>query len=372
MEQKKFTCCQNEPRFMKVKQGYQCAHCGKIYPSKLVDYNGKSFLFSKLKYQAKFRGDKADYIHDDNESIFATIHTGIVDIMYMNKLHEVYKIKSIKVKKSAKEIRLNFNRSFLTITDSGVIDVYDIETGQIIAQYKTRKECNCFKLNILPFSKNGNWIYIDTQSVIRFSHDFKESQTILMFADLFEEGVYSVNGAMNYADNNSRYDKFVFHVMYWTWVNGKKWLKGASVALDFNKENYTIKKVIYDAEDNMTYDFKKQIYYGICHDDMISMDEKGQVQKLQILPSVKSYSDGGGIFWLEEFVGYSEKIRFLTDDKIVLIYAFSIIIFNIEKQKIIASFDTRLIQSFFVMDSDTICFSAGVNTYIIKLDDGMS
>ncbi len=372
MEWEKFVCCQKEPRFEKIKNGYRCAHCGRIYWNKSVDYNGEIFLFDKLNYLTKFRGDKADHIIDGDMHILAIIHAGIVDIIYMNAAYEVESKKSIKVKKSAREVKLNFDNRFLTITDRGIIDVYDIETGHVISQFKTGRKCNCFKLNILPFGKNGDWIYIDTQKIACFSSDFKESQIILSFADIFEQEAFSVNGAMNYADNDSEYRSFAFHVMYWSLNNKKKLLTGASIFLNYQNGGFNIQQIHYEAECDMTYNFDEKLYVGIYRDEMIKVGESGKVEKIRMLPTVKEYSDGGGVFWVEEFIGYPEKIRFLSEDKIALVYTFSIIIFDIKEQKIIASYHAKLILSFFVMDSETICFSAGINTYIIHLEESVN
>ncbi|MCM1181036.1 MAG: hypothetical protein NC347_12315 [Clostridium sp.] len=369
MEWEKFNCCQQEPKFKKINNGYQCVYCGKFFKSESVEYRGKSFSFDKLKYQAKFRGDKADYLISEDEHIFAVMHPGIVDIMYLDNAHNVLDRKSVKVKKSVKEVRLNYNHTFLTITDRGVVDVYSMETGQSIAQYKSGRQCNCFKLNILPFGKQGNWLYIDTEKIIWFSNDFKESNTVLLFTDLFKDGAFSINGAMNFAENNSEYDRFAFHILYRDQIEGKNWLKRASIVLDYEKDVFNVKKIFYDAGYNMTYDFIKQKYFGAYNDDMVCMNERGEIEKIQKLPIIKKYSDGGGIFPLEEFIGFPEKIRFITDTKVALIYTFSIVILDIKEQEIVVSYHTKLILSFLIIDSETICFSAGINTYIVDLNN---
>lgn len=371
MEWEKFNCCQKESQFKKINNGYQCVYCGKIFLSESVEYRGKSFSFDKLEYKAKFRGDKADYLNSEDKHILAAIHPGIVDIMYMDNAHNILDKKSVKVKKSVNEVRINYNHTFLTITDRGVIDVYSMETGQSIAQYKTGRQCNCFKLNILPFGKQGNWLYIDTEKIVCFSNDFRESNTVLLFTDLFNNGAFSISRAMNFAEHNSEYDSFAFHVLYWDQIEGKDWLKGASIILDCEKGVFNIKKIFYDAGYNMTYDFKKQKYFGTYNDDMVCINESGEIKKIQKLPIIRKYSDGGGIFHLEEFIGFPEKVYFITDSKIALIYTFSIVILDTKKQKIMVSYhtNTKPILSFLIIDSETICFSAGINTYIVDLDN---
>ena len=119
----------------------------------------------------------------------------------------------------------------------------------------------------------------------------------------------------------------------------------------------------------MTYDFVKQKYFGTHNNEMVCMNKRGEIKNLQKLPIIKTHSDGGGIFPLEEFVSYPEKIRFITDTRIALIYTFSIMVFDLEKQIIEAAYYTESnpVKTFCIIDSETICFSAGINTYVIDL-----
>lgn len=73
------------------------------------------------------------------------------------------------------------------------------------------------------------------------------------------------------------------------------------------------------------------------------------------------------MFWLEEFIGFPEKLIFLKDSVIALRYCCEIVIYDVKKRKIVTSMEGNLIQSFFIMEEDTICFSAGLNTYIVQL-----
>lgn len=73
--------------------------------------------------------------------------------------------------------------------------------------------------------------------------------------------------------------------------------------------------------------------------------------------------------WLEEFISYPEKLYFLSSDIVVLLYLREIIIVNIDRNIIEYSFTSNggLIQLFIILDFETICFSVGLNTYIVKL-----
>ena len=359
----RFTCCKKDTTFEKLKNGYKCTQCGKIYLNNSICYLKENLEFDDIKYRSKFRGRKADYIKNKNKRLFSTLQTGKVEIMKIDKECNVLEKQIIKVKKNVLEHKLNMNDTFLTITDKGVINVYDIKSEEMISEIKLGIEYSHYKIKILPFGKQGNWLYIDTEKIVIFSNDFKNSRLVLVFKEFIEcEKAISISSV----DYNLEYDCFAIHILYWKKEVDDNYIKGASFRL--NNEG-TYEEIFYDSGIELTYDFDEQIYYGIYHNNMISMNEKGEIQNLQILPSIKKYSDGGGIFWLEEFISFPEKIRFLTDDTIVLIYKFSIIIFNIAEHKIIASFNTQLLQSFFVMDSDTICISAGVNTYIINVND---
>lgn len=98
------------------------------------------------------------------------------------------------------------------------------------------------------------------------------------------------------------------------------------------------------------------------------VNSKYNIEKICELPVVRSYSDGGGVFGLEEFMGFPEKLYFLGDNVIALRYCWEIVILDVKKQRIITSIEGNLIQSFFVMAESTICFSAGLNTYIVQLE----
>lgn len=58
MEYKHFLCCQKKPHFEKIKNGYKCMDCGKIFLRKSLDYNGKSFPFSKWRYQKNLEAER--------------------------------------------------------------------------------------------------------------------------------------------------------------------------------------------------------------------------------------------------------------------------------------------------------------------------
>lgn len=363
MKLERFTCCQKEPHFEQIKNGYRCMDCGKVFWRRTIDYRDEVFAFDKLRCQAKFKGRKADYVKSAN--LFSTLQTGRVNIMRMDAAYTVLEEKSYKVKKSVLEHKLNFNNTFLTITEHGIIDIYDMETGEGISQYKSGRKYSPYKIKVFPLGKTGKWLYIDTEKIVCFSDDFQESRTILLFQDLFTEGVMSVQSA----DCTLEYDSFAVHVLYWKTIDGKKYLRGASLVIKFEEDGYDRKHILYGAEHDMTYDFEKDIYHGIYHDKMIMIKDDGKTNELCELPTVRSYSDGGGVFWVEEFIGFAEKLYFLTDHIIVLFYDWEMIILDIQKQEILYSVETgyNLIQSFFVMDKHTICFSAGLSTYIINV-----
>lgn len=357
----RFTCCQAEPHFETIKNGYQCMDCGKVFLNRSIDYNTENLVFDKLRYQVKFRGRKADYIKSIN--LFSTLQTGVVNIMQMDDEYTVLEQKNIKVKKSVLTHRLHFNHTLLTITDHGVIDVYDTTTEKAIAQFKSKKEY--YKLEVFPLGKTGNWLYIDTEKIVCFSNDFQESRTIVLFQDMFREGVMWICSV----DVNTDYDCFAIHVRYLKNIDDKTYIRGASFVIKYQDDDFDVKHTLHGAEDELTYDFERKIYRGINQDKMLLVKEDGKIDEVCELPTVRSYSDGGGVFWVDEFISSANKLYFIRDHVIALLYDGQVIVLDIQKQEILHSMEVgyNLIQSFFVMDAHTICFSGGLNTYIVSV-----
>lgn len=362
MELNNFICCQENPQFEKVKEGYRCMNCGKIYLSSSIEYEGKTITFGKIKYQTKIRGRKADYLKNINT--FSTLETGKVNIMHMDNQYDIVSTKSIKVKKNVLEHKLNFYSKCLTISEKGIIDIYDIESEEIIGQYKTGREYNHYKLKIFPLGQEGKWLYIDTEKILSCSSEFNNRKTILQFRDVFGNDILSIKSV----DYNLTYDSFAIHVNYITEKeDGKHNIMQSSFVLKYKNGNFDVEHIVNKDGYKLSYEFKTGIFYGIDCNKLISVNQ--DIGELYNLPIVRCYSDGEGIFFVEEFIRFPEKSYFLTDNVIVLLYMQEIIILDIKKRKIIDSFDGgyNLIQSFFIIDINTICFSAGLNTYIYNV-----
>lgn len=360
-----FKCCQTNPHFEKTKNGYKCMDCGKIFLRKSLDYNGKTIPFSQWGNQKRIRGRKADYIKCKNGSIFSTLETGKVNFMYIDNKNELVDKTSIKVKKTTLEHKLNFNNTFLTITENGVINVYNMKTGETISQLKSGKKYYVHKMKIFPLGKKGEWIYIDTEKIINFSGDFDQKQQVIYFESILDNEILAIKSV----DCNVEYNYFLIHVCY---VSGEtennKYIERATIILTYQHNKFDIKILRYGVENELTYNFESNLYYGVKHNEMIKMDDRCNVEKICELPVIRSYLDGRKVFWLEEFIGFPEKLYFLKDNVIVLRYCWEIVIFDVKKQKIITSIESNLIQSFFIISEQTICFSAGLNTYIVQLD----
>jgi hypothetical protein len=365
MKNKKFLCCQQAPHFKKIKNGYQCLDCGKIFFRKSLDYGGKNYSFSKWKYQWKIRGRKADFIKCRDVFIFSTLETGKINLIYYDRENRIIEQMQIKVKKTVMMHKLNFNNTFLTITENGVINVYNIKTGEMKAQLKSEEQYYKHKIKIFPLGKRGKWLYIDTQKIINFSNDFNHKQQVVYFQKILDNEILAINSV----DCNEKYDYFLIHVCYLSKeIDNDKHIQQATIVLKCECNDFDIKILHYGVENELTYNFKSNTYYGVKHNEVIKMDSKGNSEKICESPVVRSYSDGGKIFWLEEFTRFPEKLYFLQDNVIALRYSWEIVILDVQKQKIIAAIEENLIQSFFVMAEDTICFSAGLNTYIVQLD----
>lgn len=363
----RFVCCEKTTPFEKVENGYKCTQCGKIYLNKSICYLKENLEFDDTKYQSKFRGRKADYIKNENKHLFSTLQTGKVEVMRIDKEYNVLERKIVKVKKNVLEHKLNMNDTFLTITDKGVINVYDIKRAEIISEIKLGIEYSHYKIKIFPFGKQGNWLYIDTEKIVIFSNDFKNSRVVLVFKEFIESDKAMSISSVDY---NLEYDCFAIHILYWKKEVDDNYIKRASFHLNNNEGTYTYEKIFYDSGIELTYDFDEQIYYGIYNNTMIMMKRNGEVNILYELPIVKSYSDGG-IFWVEEFLSSPHKMFFLSNNLVVLLYAHEWIIMDIENKIIKRAFDAKsnLIQSFFILDENTITYSAGLNTYIVKISD---
>lgn len=365
MEYEYFLCCKKKPHFEKIKNGYKCMDCGKIFLRKSLDYKGKTFPFRKWRYQKKFKGRKADFIKCKDVSVFSTLETGKVNFIYIDGKNVIVEEISIKVKKAVLEHKLNFNNTFLTITENGVIDIYNMKTGEIKSQLKTGEKYYDHTMKIFPLGKKGEWIYIDTKKIISFSGDFSQKQQVIYFEGILGNEILSIKSV----DCNVEYDYFLVHVCYVSKeIENSKYVERAAIILRYQHNNFDIKILRYGIENELTYNFESNTYYGVKHNEMIKMDSRYNIEKICELPVVRSYSDGGGVFWLEEFMGFPEKLYFLKDNVIALRYCWEIVILDVKKQQVITSIEGNLIQSFFVMAENTICFSAGLNTYIVQLD----
>lgn len=318
-----------------------------------------------MEVSKKIRGRKADFIKCKDISVFSTLETGKVNFIYIDGKNVPTEKTSIKVKKTVLKHKLNFNNTFLTITENGVIDVYNTKTGKIKSQLKSGEKYYEHKMKIFPLTKKGEWIYIDTKKIINFSSDFNQKQQVIYFEDILGNEILAIKSV----DCNAEYDYFFIHVCYVSAEReNSKYIKRATIILRYQHKNFNIKILRYDVENELTYNFDSNTYYGIKHNEMIKMDSRFNFEKICELPVVRSYSDGGGIFWLEEFIGFPEKLYFLKDNVIALRYCWEVVILDIKNQQIITSIEDNLIQSFFVMAENTICFSAGLNTYIVQLD----
>ncbi len=262
-------------------------------------------------------------------------------------------------------LSLNFNNTFLTVTQSGIIDVYSTDTQEAVAQFKTvrTKNSDYYDMKVCPLGTDGRWLLVDREKVSCCSNDFKECQTLLLFRDVVRGDVLSIASV----DCNLGYDCFAVHINYWI---DSQHIAQASFIIVSREEKYDIRHILYAPENDLTYDFGKQIYRGVYHDKMIMVNEQGRIDEQCRLPTVRSYSDGGGIFWVEEFIRFPEKLFPLSDHAVALVYLYEIIILDTREQKIIAAYETGygIISSFHVMDSNTICFSGGRNTYIVEID----
>jgi hypothetical protein len=240
-----------------------------------------------------------------------------------------------------------------------------MKTGELKSQLKSGEKYYEHKMKIFPLGKRGGWIYIDTKKIIGFSGDFSQKQQVICFEDILGKEILAIKSV----DCNVEYDYFLIHVCYVSKeIENNKYTERATIILRYQHNNFDIKILRYGIENELTYNFESNMYYGIKHNEMIKMDSRYNIEKICELPVVRSYSDGGGVFWLEEFMGFPEKLYFLGDNVIALRYCWEIVILDVKKQRIITSIEGNLIQSFFVMAESTICFSAGLNTYIVQLE----
>lgn len=295
---------------------------------------------------------------------FFPLETGKVNFIYFDSQNKIIEKRQIKVKKTVLQYKLNFNNTFLTITENGVIDVYDMQTGKMKAQLKSGQQYYKHKIKIFPLGKQGEWLYIDTQKIIRFSNDFDCKQRIVYFQEILDNDILAINSV----DCNEMHDYFLIHVCYLSKeIENNQHIQQATIVLKYGCNDFDVEILHYGVENELTYNFKSNTYYGVKHNEMIKMDSQGNSEKICELPVVRGYSDGGGVFWLEEFMRFPEKLYFLKDNVIVLRYSWEIVVLDVRKQKIITSIEGNLIQSFFIMAEDTICFSAGLNTYIVNV-----
>lgn len=362
----RFVCCQTDTHFEKIKRGYRCKDCGKIFLDKSICYLGVETEFKSTKTFDKFRGRKADYIKNVNKHIFSTLETGKVVVMNMDDNYSVMDSKAFKVKKNVLEHKLNNNNTFLTITDKGVVNVYNMETQKMVSEIKLGIEYSHYKIQIFPFGSEGKWLYIDTEKILLLSNDLRTLKEILLFKDYIEgEKIMSISSV----DYTLGYNSFAIHIRYWKKENAGEFIKHASVIVKNNGETCTVEKNLDDSKFDLTYDFIENIYYGIYHNKMISMTQIGKINEMCELPIIKRYTNGGGILWLEEFIRFPEKLYFFSENLIAFLYLHELIVLDIEKSEIKFCFDAKsnLIQSFIIFDKNVFSFSAGLNTYIMKI-----
>lgn len=362
----KFFCCKKNANFERIKNGYKCMECGKVFRERMICYSEEMIEFMNKKTYQKFKGRKSEYMDAKEQKILSTLQTGIVTNQFLNDDYEVINKKEFKVKKSVLIHRLNLNDTFLTITDNGVVNVYNTKTEEMFSEVRLGMTYD--KVEVLPFGNEGKWIFIDTEKIGIFSNDFKKFELVLLFKNVLDCNeimrIFSV-------DYNSAYDNFVVHVGYRLVDDKDTRMKKAIFVLKMKSSNIEVEQ--FKCENvciELTYDYEKHTFYGICDDKMIRMSEKNKIEEVLKLPFVKKYSDGGGIFWVEEFISYPEKLYFLSDNVVVLHYLGELIVFDIDEKEIKYSYTANgnLIQSFTILDKETICFSAGLNTYIVKCE----
>ncbi len=123
-------------------------------------------------------------------------------------------------------------------TKNGVIDVYNMKTGETISQLKSGEKYYVHKMKIFPLGKKGEWLYIDTEKVINFSGDFDQKQQVIYFKDILGNEILTIKSV----DCNVEYNYFLIHVCYVSGeIENSKYIERATIILRYQHNKFDIK-----------------------------------------------------------------------------------------------------------------------------------
>jgi hypothetical protein len=351
----RFICCKEPAKFEKTKNGFKCLYCGKMFLQKSLLWQNQvvDIQPNKIKKLEKYRGRKSDYLK--SKCIYSTLETGKVNIY--KKASGIFEYsKTIIVKKNVLKHLINKDGKLITVSESGVIDVYDIESETKISSFKT--EYSYRHIEICP-ELNG-WLYLDKEKIIWLSSDCSQRESILTFSDINIEDVWHVE-KIESNDSNE------FYAFFWYRDEENQPSKVGVTKIERDlKKGFKYSFMSFPFK-YYSYDFKEESFYGI--EDKKSFLKFNSKKKDVEVPIVQKYSDGGGVFWVEEFFDYPNNVHRIKEDVFYLKYYHDFIVYNIKTHMIINWYDfgSDLIQSVVIIDENMISVSAGLNSYIVTV-----
>lgn len=350
----KFKCCNEPAKFKKIKDGYECVYCGKIYPRKSILFQDKNMDINseKLKGITKFRGRKAEYLNSQRK--YFTLETGKVN-MYEYSEDTFNYIKTINVKKNVLLFSVNDENSLLTVSERGVLESYSIDNATVINSIKTGERYTY--IEICP-AKNG-WIYCDREKLQWFSSDLSHKENILSFTDIDLDDVWHVN-RIEQNDSND-----VFIVSFWYRTEKNQSSKVGIVKIFVNPDGSFSYEFFELPFGYYSYEFSKQLFYSV-YKNILYIEENNIKKEIEV-PIIRKYSDGN-ILWFEEFFDYPKNIQLISEKVFGLWYDQDYIIYDIKNQIVLKwyNFEYNLIQSVVFINKNMISISAGLNSYIVN------
>lgn len=357
-----FYCCVNQPLIKVNENGYVCPKCGKYYAKYSILFQNETLNFEELRKKnlIKLRGRKVSKTSNNKE--IATLQTGKVSFYNLSEKGTPLFFREYEVKKSSLELHVQENNIFLTITDSGVVDVYEKNNGTLIGSRKIKSKFSNYY--VTPCEREAKWLLVTAPGIYLCDESFSKEQEIV---NLFEElDCYKFNVKKINSYNES--GEYVFYIRYLSNIKDN-YHKYALIVVnaDGGRVEYSIKKLenyeyryTYQLDKNKYYALKSNVLYEICND---------VPKKICELPIVVELLDGDVLQHPEQFLESPIGIQFINKDLIALLYDTELIIFDISTQKIKQSFcfKENLMQSFLILDN-RIIFSTGLNTYIYNLE----
>lgn len=340
-------CC-NNTNFNRTKDFYICLECGKKYKKKMILYNNQDLTEQRYgKLRMSFKGRKVYKL--SSQSI------GVLDKNeYKNiNIDNFIETQNYNMTNLALDIMQN-EKFIIEKTANKKTIIYNLKNNEIIETIRNKYE-------LIGIVSNSFLCYFDNRIFLYNLETNKEIQ-IFDFCEQYEENFFCKikNIDMNYNKNRI----MIFYVCR----NDTTSLCG-SILVNFENEIYCENAKWKRMYECVTYDFEKNKYYATYDGKLMEIINANEENIILVMPKLISILDGG--IKTPEFFNECIKKMKIFYDRYFLIYDSSIVVINaINKTPCYCFSDNKhnLIQSFDVIDSNTICFSSGNKVYLVTID----